>query len=228
MPDITFVKPALPRSGALVLLLAEGAALAGLAKAAEEATGGALSRGLEAAKFKGTKGQSCTLWAPGAGLAKIVAIGLGKADALDAQGAENAGGAALVAVQQERETVMAADGLPPTLAASVAMGARLRSYRFDRYRTTEKEEDKPKLERIAVAAAEPTKAKAAFAPMQAIADGVFLTRDLVSEPPNVLTPTEMAERCKALEKLGVEVDIISLADLKKNSHDYHSKTRSQL
>ena len=34
MPDITFVKPALPRSGALVLLLAEGAALAGLAKAA--------------------------------------------------------------------------------------------------------------------------------------------------------------------------------------------------
>jgi leucyl aminopeptidase len=70
MPDITFVKPALPRSGALVLLLAEGAALAGLAKAAEEATGGALSRGLEAAKFKGTKGQSCTLWAPGAGLAR--------------------------------------------------------------------------------------------------------------------------------------------------------------
>ena len=88
MPDITFVKPALPRGGALVLLLAEGAALAGLAKAAEEATGGAVSRGLEAAKFKGAKGQSCTLWAPGAGLQKIVAIGLGKADALDTQGAE--------------------------------------------------------------------------------------------------------------------------------------------
>ena len=30
MPDITFVKPSLPRSGALVLLLAEGAALSGL------------------------------------------------------------------------------------------------------------------------------------------------------------------------------------------------------
>jgi len=201
MPDITFVKPSLPRGGALVLLLAEGAALSGLAKAAEEATGGAVSRGLEAAKFKGAKGQSCTLWAPGGGLTKIVAIGLGKADALDAQGAENAGGTALVAVQQEREAVIAAHGLTPALAASAAMGARLRSYRFDRYRTTEKEEDKPKLERIAVATAEPTKAKAAFAPMQAIADGVFLTRDLVSEPPNVLTPAEMAERCKALESL---------------------------
>ncbi|MFN7672896.1 MAG: M17 family peptidase N-terminal domain-containing protein [bacterium] len=137
MPDITFVKPSLPRSGALVLLLAEGAALAGLAKAAEEATGGAVSRGLEAAKFKGAKGQSCTLWAPGGGLTKIVAIGLGKADALDAQGAENAGGTALVAVQQERDAVIAADGLTPALAASAAMGARLRSYRFDRYRTTE-------------------------------------------------------------------------------------------
>ena len=215
MPDITFVKPALPRSGALVLLLAEGTALAGLAKAAEEATSGAVSRGLEAAKFKGAKGQSCTLWAPGAGLAKIVAIGLGKPDALDAPGAENAGGSALVAVQQEREAVIAADGLTPALAASAAMGARLRSYRFDRYRTTEKEEDKPKLERIAVAAAEPTKAKAAFAPMQAISDGVFMTRDLVSEPPNVLTPAEMAERCKALEKLGVEVEIMGPREMKR-------------
>jgi hypothetical protein len=45
--------------------------------------------------------------------------------------------------------------------------------------------------------------------MQAIADGVFLTRDLVSEPPNVLTPAEMAERCKALEKLGVEETVIA-------------------
>jgi leucyl aminopeptidase len=215
MPDIAFVKPALPRSGALVLPVAEDAPLAGLAKQADEATGGAIARGLEAAKFKGRKGQSTTLWAPGAGLSKVVAIGLGKADEFATTGAEAAGGTLASAVAQEREAVVAADGLAPALAASIAMGAALRSYRFDRYRTTEKEDDKPKVERIAIATADTTKAKAAFAPMQAVVDGVFLTRDLVSEPPNVLTPVECAERCKALTKLGVEVEILGPKEMKK-------------
>lgn len=215
MPDIAFVKPALPRSGALVLTIAEEAPLAGLAKQADEATGGAIARGLEAAKFKGRKGQTATLWAPGAGLSKVVAIGLGKADEIAATGAEAAGGTLAGAVAQEREATVAADGLTPALAASLAMGVALKSYRFDRYRTTEKEDDKPKVERIAIATADATKAKAAFAPMQAIVDGVFLTRDLVSEPPNVLTPAECAERCKALTKLGVEVEILGPKEMKK-------------
>ncbi len=215
MPDIAFVKPTLPRSGALVLPLAEEAALAGLAKQADEATGGAISRGLEAAKFKGRKGQSTTLWAPGAGLSKVVAVGLGKPADLADTGAEAAGGALLGAIAQEREAVVAADGLAPALAACLAMGAVLKSYRFDRYRTTEKDDDKPKIERIAVAVSDTAKAKAAFAPLQAIADGVFLTRDLVSEPPNVLTPTDCADRCKALTKLGVEVEILGPKEMKK-------------
>ena len=216
MPDIAFVKPTLPRAGALVLPLAEDAPLDGLAKQADEATGGAITRGLEAAKFKGRKGQSATLWAPGAGLSKVVAIGLGKAADLAAAGAEAAGGAVAGPVGQEREAVIAADGLTPALAASFAMGVLLKSYRFDRYRTTEKPEDKPKVERVAVAVADTAKAKAAFAPMQAVADGVFLTRDLVSEPPNVLTPAECAERCKALTKLGVEVEILGPKEMRKH------------
>ncbi|MBR0679771.1 leucyl aminopeptidase [Roseomonas eburnea] len=215
MPDIAFVKPALPRSGALVLPLTEEAPLAGLAKQADEAAGGAIARGLEAAKFKGRKGQTATLWAPGAGLSKVVAIGLGKAADLAATGAEAGGGAIAGPLAQEREAVVAADGLAPALAASLALGVLLKSYRFDRYRTTEKEEDKPKLERVAVATSDATKAKAAFAPMQAVADGVFVTRDLVSEPPNVLTPAECAERCKALTKLGVEVEILGPKEMRK-------------
>ncbi|NMJ40371.1 leucyl aminopeptidase [Roseomonas sp. JC162] len=213
MPDIAFVKPALPRAGALVLPVTEDAPLMGLAKQADDATGGAISRGLEAARFKGRKGQSAMLWAPGAGLAKVVAIGLGK-DPTEAA-AEAAGGAVANPIAPEREAVVAADGLTPALAAAFAMGVALRSYRFDRYRTTEKPEDKPKLERLAVATSDVAKAKAAFAPLQAIADGVFLTRDLVSEPPNVLTPTECADRCKALEKLGVGIEILGPKEMKK-------------
>ncbi|HWX47640.1 MAG TPA: leucyl aminopeptidase [Roseomonas sp.] len=213
MPDILFVKPTLPRAGALVLPLAEGFTLSGLAKAADEATGGAVSRGLEAAGFKGKKGQSCTLWAPGGHLSRVVAVGLGVTP--DERGAEAAGGAAWPLVSGEPEAMIAAEGLNAALAAALAFGARLRSYRFDRYRTKESAEDKPKLVRLTIASAEPEAARAAHAPLSAVADGVFLARDLVSEPPNILFPEEMAERCKGLEKLGVSVEILGPRELKE-------------
>ncbi len=92
----------------------------------------------------------------------------------------------------------------------------LRSYRFDRYRTKEKEEDKPKLAGLTLAAADPAAARAAWAPQRAVAEGVFLTRDLVSEPPNVLNPAAMADRCRdRLETLGVEVEILGPKEMRK-------------
>jgi len=215
MPDIAFAKPALPKSGALVLPITEGAGLAGIGKALDEAMGGTIARALEAAKFKGRKGQSCTIWAPGQGIAKLIATGLGKAEELTPEGAEAVGGGLVGAINQEREAVIAAEGLTPALAASLAMGVRLRAWRFDRYRTKEKEEDKPKLERVVIATSEAAKAKAAFAPLQAVAEGVFITRELVSEPANILTPAEMADRCKKLEALGVTVEIMGPKEMKK-------------
>ena len=95
------------------------------------------------------------------------------------------------------------------------MGAVLRSYRFDRYRTKEKADDKPKLTALSVLVDDPAMAASAWAPLHAVAHGVFLTRDLVSEPPNVLFPAEMAERCLALEDLGVKVEVFGPKELTK-------------
>ena len=214
MPDIAFVKPALPKAGVLVLPLTEGDPPAGLAQQADAATGGLLARALDAAGFKGRKGQSTTLWAVGP-FSKVIAVGLGKAGDLGADAAEAAGGSLAAALSADREAVVATDLLDPKHAASLAFGATLRAWRFDRYRTKEKEEDKPKLERLVFATSGVTAAKAAFAPLRAIADGVFLTRELVSEPPNVLHPVEFAERCKGLERLGVEVEIVGPKEMKR-------------
>jgi leucyl aminopeptidase len=217
MIDIAFVKPALPRHGALVLPLGEETPLAGLAQALDTATGGGVTRALAAAGFKGRKGQSCTLWAPAgeAGPARVVVIGLGKPGEWTAEGLEAAGGAALPLIQAEGEAVVAAEGLPAAHAASFALGLVLRGYRFDRYRTTEKEEDKPQLAKVAVASDAATAAKAAWAPLRAVAEGVYLSRDLVSEPPNVLHPAELAERCKPLEKLGLTVEVLGPKEMRK-------------
>ncbi|RVT99424.1 leucyl aminopeptidase [Rhodovarius crocodyli] len=215
MLDISFVKPALPKAGAIVALLPEGAEPAGLLKALDEASGGNVARALDAAGFKGRKGQSATIWAPVPGVTKLLAIGLGALDKLTPEQAEAAGGNAWPAISGEAAALLATDALEAPVAVRAAMGALLRSYRFDKYRTTEKPEDKPKLAKLSVAVANATAAKNAFAPFRAVAEGVFLTRDLVSEPPNVLNPVEMAERCKVLEKLGVTVQILGPKEMKK-------------
>ena len=67
MLDIAFAKPALPKSGALVLLMGEGEQPSGVWQQADEATGGAIARALKSAEFKGAKGKTCTILAPGAG-----------------------------------------------------------------------------------------------------------------------------------------------------------------
>ena len=94
------------------------------------------------------------------------------------------------------------------------MGAVLRAYRFDKYRTKEKEEDKPKLAKLTLLGAD-AKVRAAWEPMRAVAEGVMLSRDVVSEPPNVLFPASFADRCKELTKLGVVVEVLGPKELAK-------------
>ncbi len=213
MLDIAFAKPVLPRAGALVVLVGDGEQPAGLAQQVNEATGGALTRAFEAAGFTGGAGKTCTILAPGGGLTRVVAIGIGKRDGLTRKTLEEAGGHAMASLSRDTAAAFAADGLTAAQAADMAMGAALRFYRFDRYRTKEKPEDKPKLASLDVLTDEYDAASTEFVPRVAIANGVFLSRDLVSEPANVLNPAEMARRCEGLRELGVEVEVFGPAEL---------------
>ncbi|MGH7118365.1 MAG: leucyl aminopeptidase [Acetobacteraceae bacterium] len=215
MLEVSFAKPQLPRSGSLALLIGEGESAAGIWQAAEEATVGAVSRALKAAEFTGKSGQNAILLAPGAGLSRIAAIGLGKESERTRLKLEEAGAAAACLLAREETATIAADALPPELAAAAAHGAALRSYRFDRYRTKEKPDEKPRLRKLVVLSADPAEAKNMHRPMQALAQGVFLTRDLVSEPANILNPAELAERCKPLEELGLEIAVLGPKELRK-------------
>jgi leucyl aminopeptidase len=58
-------------------------------------------------------------------------------------------------------------------------------------------------------------AKTAFGRLEQIAEGVFLTRDLVSEPANVIHPETLAERAKALTEVGIEVDVLGEKQMRK-------------
>jgi leucyl aminopeptidase len=216
MLDVTVAKPALPASGALVLPVAEdGGEQAAAWNGLDGATGGAISRALAAAEFKGRKGQTVTILAPGAGLSRVVAVGLGKPGDITALVAEEAGGHAIASLSREVDVAVAAGPLTVAQLAHFALGAVLRGYRFDRYRTTEKPEDKPRLASLHLLSPDPSATKTVWETLKPLADGVFITRDLVSEPPNVLFPAEMAERCEDLEKLGLKVEVLGPKELAK-------------
>ncbi len=215
MLEVAFSKPAPSKTGAVALLLTEEEALTGAAATLNEAAGGAVARAIEVADFKGQKGKTVLLFAPMEGLTRLLVVGLGKRAELTTLTMEEAGGAIAAALSQEPAVTVMADGLPAPEVAHLALGAVLRSYRFDLYRTKEKPEDKPKLAEITLQADDHAKARAAYVPLKAIAEGIYLARNLVTEPPNVLTPTEMAERCRALTKLGVKVEIMGPKELEK-------------
>ncbi|WP_376087194.1 leucyl aminopeptidase [Roseomonas sp. CCTCC AB2023176] len=219
MLDIAFAKvppSGLPESGALVLPLAEEDVGASGATWHDwdRQLGGTIGRALPAAEFKGKRGQTLSLYAPGGGLSRVLLVGLGKRADLDAKDVEAAGGSAAAALAPEDHAAVDARALEAH-AADLAMGAVLRAWRFDRYRTKEKPEDKPKLSALKILTDDPAAAKAAWAPRKAVAEGVFLTRELVSEPANILHPPEFADRLEKLRKLGLDVEVHGKKDLEK-------------
>jgi leucyl aminopeptidase len=207
--DIEFVaaSAALSPKTALARIVFEGAALDGPSGQAAAAS-----------RFIGAKGQTLDVLAPaGTEAARLVLVGVGKQDGFDALGAEHAAATAYNAVKTSGLTTLRVE-LPnagPELAARAALGVRLASYRFDKYRTKEAAEKKPSVIKTEVVAGDSAAALNAFAPLAALADAISFTRDLVSEPANVLYPAEFARRVKALEELGLEVEILGEPEMMK-------------
>ncbi len=202
---IVFSGPADSGTGAVAVAVGEERVLSPAAQELDRKTSGAIARAMAASRFKGKKGQVLEIPASaGMKASRIVLFGIGKADALDTKTAEEAGGhlvAHLQATGDKTGLVMAT--LPSgaglrlaTFAAHLALGAQLRSYRFDKYRTKEKAEDKPALTELTIALRSPDEARRRYAPLDGIAQGIFMTRDLVSEPANVIYPETLAQQAR--------------------------------
>jgi leucyl aminopeptidase len=206
--DIQFVAAgaAIPAKAAIARIVFEG-----------EALEGPLAQAAAASRFTGGKGQTLDILAPqDVGASRLVLVGAGKRDSFDSIGAEHAAATGYNAVKVSGLETLRLE-LPggAELAAHAALGVRLASYRFDKYRTKEPAEKKPSIVKTEVAADDADGALTAFAPLAALADAVSFTRDLVSEPPNVLYPAEFAARVKALESLGLEIEILGEPEMMK-------------
>ena len=214
----------MPRRGALLVGVMADRTMTHTAAAVDKKTGGVLSRAMGTSRFKGGKGEMLEILAPnGLGANRVLLAGLGKPEEVDALTFEAVGGNAVGRLSTSGESVLtlACDPLKGAkidraeAAARLAYGARLGSYRFDRYRTKEEPDKKPSLKTVTVVVKDARAAQRIYRRLDKVADGIFFTRDLVAEPGNVIYPETLAKQARALSKLGVKVEVLGEARMKK-------------
>ncbi len=211
-------------SGAVVVGVLAQKQLLPSAQKLDRTTRGVITRAISASRFSGAKGQCLEILAPAhISASRLILYGLGKAANLDLLGFEALGGDLVrrLASSGETEVTFLCDAVPGSkvpladMAAHLALGARLGGYRFDKYHTKVKPEAKPSLRSVAVQVAETAAARQAFRPLEQLAEGVFFTRDLVTEPANVIYPESLAKECRKLAQLGVKVEVLGEAQMRK-------------
>ena len=201
-----------------VVVAVKGSPLGGGAAGLDAATGNQLSRAVAAARFEGDAASVVEILAPAnLSASRLLVIGLGAADKADASAFEKVGGTIVARLLTSGETSVTVDltgldGIAVSLAeaaARIAHGAMLRAYRFDKYRTTMKAAQQPTLAAMTIVGVE----GGHDADLVATAAGVALTRDLVSEPANVLYPESFVERVRAAAPEGLVIDVLGEAEM---------------
>ena len=114
---------------------------------------------------------------------------------------------------KQKDFIVNSDVIPANLKNFVGYflhGLKLKSYNFEKYKS---KKNKNNISISVVGKNIPShKDQNKF---KAIEEGTFYTRDLVSEPGNVLHPDEYAKRLKSLSKFGLKITVYDEKKLKK-------------
>ena len=162
-------------------------------------------------RFEGEVGSAAEAFTDDGGNARrLLFVGIGSGSAADS--AEKLGGTAVARLLTSGETHAVIDltglGYDADAAAKVALAATLRSWRYDRYRTKTKEKQKPTLERVTIVGAEGA-GERWDSRWKAVARGVSLTRELVTEPANIIYPETFVDRVRgAIDGTGLEIEVL--------------------
>ena len=163
-------------------------------------------------RFGGETGGLVELFATEGGKSvRILLVGTGEGRLADY---EKAGAAVTARLLTSGVTHAAVDGagIEAANVAHLGLGALLRAWRLDTYRTKLPEKSKPTLETVTLVS-DAADLPALWATEEALAQGIAFTRELVSEPGNILYPESFVERSQHLAELGIEVSVLDEDDM---------------
>ncbi|UAB77562.1 leucyl aminopeptidase [Erythrobacter sp. SCSIO 43205] len=174
----------------------------------------ALVKGAESSRFKAAPGQVFEgFTASGDAFARIALVGAGEKGADNRRlNLEKAGGAVIAKYLRSGEEALVLDlsqaDLSAADAGAVLLGAKLRSWAYDKYRTKLASDKQISLKTVHVVGA-PEGTDADWERQAAIARGVEFTKKLVTEPANIVYPESFVELCKeAFEGTGAQIIVL--------------------
>ena len=91
-------------------------------------------------------------------------------------------------------------------------GLFLKDYRFEKYKTISNKDFK--ISQLKILSNLSSSLKEKVLNSIKVFDGVFLTRDLVSEPANILYPEKFVDYCMKLKKVGIKIEVLDERKLK--------------
>ncbi len=214
----------IPADAAVLVVLKAGRQKLGARGAAlDGSTGGALSKACGSPRFCGASGQCVDILSPSSLSARrVVVLGLGEADAINALSVTRAGAALAALLEKEGEDDFAVildaieDSALPVgeIMARLALGMRLRRYRFD-LRQARKGAEAEAQWRIRFVGGDAGADQPRLSRATAIAEGVELARTLVNLPSNHLNPGTFADHLSPLRDAGIEVEVLDAEELKR-------------
>jgi leucyl aminopeptidase len=221
---ISFLAPKLDKIDTLAIGLAEDKQLLAIGKSVDKELKSLIKRAAASPRFSGKAGNVIIVPTPEkSAYERVVVFGMGKAKELKPAAARKIGAALAkqvdaAGIKQLHVAAEAPKGCPLShadLAAEMAFGALLKSFRFDKYFTQLKDEQKPALSKITFLLDEHGSAKKTFGIYEAINSGITLTRELVSEPANIIHPESYAAKLKELAADGLDVEILGEKQMAK-------------
>ncbi|HEY7231724.1 MAG TPA: leucyl aminopeptidase [Pseudolabrys sp.] len=211
-----------PQKGVLVAFCGEGLKFGAATRKALGDAADLVFRAAKSERFSGKKGAALDLIMPASLKAgRLIVIGVGNASELTAKDFIRLGGTAVgnlpnAATDASVFAELPGGAIKAEQAADLTLGARLRIYAFDRYKTKRKDDERaPAVRNLTIAVADAAAVRRAYETRTAVADGVVLARDLVNEPANILYPEEFARRTAVLKKLRVGVEVLDVKAMKK-------------
>ena len=155
------------------------------------------------------------------GYSKIIIIGLGEDPSISLRESDLIGGKI---TQLNSKTNSNIDVLVSKNISNdesmlrIGYGSILATYKFDKYKSKKSKTNFSKTIKL-VSNKNSRSLSKKFNHNKSVAQGVFLARDLVNEPSNILNPEDYAKRIKGLSKYGLKVEVLNEVKMKKLGMD---------
>ncbi len=199
-------------------------ATGGFLKDLDKLTGGLVASVIKSEEFTGKEAETALLHVAPKGKVKasrILLVGIGEKTDYKTAGVAILAGTAARFLRKLNVKSFALvprfdTGEAREIAAQAMQGVVTSLFELDKYKTKDKNDKAIDTFAVCVEGANEKELKAGLERGEIIGESINFTRDLSNEPPNILTPTEMARRAQQMAKeVGLKCEILDEARMEK-------------